>query len=166
MTIERMTKYYISILKTNMVEEANLDFRLKKWWNYLIGEIKHNDSMSEKYKKTCKYLNYVEYLLILISAITGWVSISAFGSLADTPVGVTSSPVGINIRSIIARIKKYKSIIKRKKKKHDKTVLLGKDKLNTIEVLICKSLIYSCISHDELVSVNNVLREYNEMKAR
>ena len=122
--------------------------------------------MSEKYKKTCKYLNYVEYLLILISTITGWVSISAFASLADTPVGVTSSPVGINIRSIIARIKKYKSIIKKKKKKHDKTVLLGKDKLNTIEVLICKSLIYSCISHDEFVSVNNVLREYNEMKAR
>ena len=32
-------------------------------------------------------------------------------------------------------IKKYKSIIKKKEKKHDKLVLLGKDKLNTIEVL-------------------------------
>ena len=150
-----------------MVEEANLDFRLKKWWtrNYLLGEIKCNDSMSEKYKKTCKYLNYVEHLLILISTITGYVSISAFASLADTPVGVTIAPVGIIIRSIIAGIKTYKSIIKKKKKKHDKTVLLGKDKLNTIEVLICKSLINSCISHDELVSVNNVLIEYNEIKS-
>ena len=50
------------------------------------------------------------------------------------------------------------SIIK-KKKKHDKTVLLGKDKLNTIEVLISKALINSYISHDEFVLVNNVLRE-------
>ena len=51
---------------------------------------------------------------------------------------------------------------KKKKKKPDKIVLLGKDKLNTIEVLISKALINSCISHDEFVSVNNVLR--NERK--
>ena len=43
-------------------------------------------------------------------------------------------------------------------------VLLGKDKLNTIEILISTALINSYISHDEFVSVNNVLREYNEMK--
>ena len=41
---------------------------------------------------------------------------------------------------------------------------LGKDKLNTIEVLIFKTLIDSYISRDEFVSVNNVLREYDEMK--
>ena len=43
-------------------------------------------------------------------------------------------------------------------------MLLGKDKLNTIEVLISKTLIDSYISHDEFVLVNDVLREYNEMK--
>ena len=43
-------------------------------------------------------------------------------------------------------------------------MLLGKDKSNTIEVLISKALIDSYISHGEFVSVNNVLREYNEMK--
>ena len=43
-------------------------------------------------------------------------------------------------------------------------MLLGKDKLNTIEVLISKALIDSYISHDEFVSVNNVLKEYIEMK--
>ena len=55
-------------------------------------------------------------------------------------------------------------MIKKKKKKHDKIVLLGKDKLNTIEVLISKSLIDLYISHEEIVSVNNVLREYNKIK--
>ena len=45
-------------------------------------------------------------------------------------------------------------------------MLLGKDKLNTIEVLITKALLDSCISYDKFVSVNNVLREYNEMKAK
>ena len=42
--------------------------------------------------------------------------------------------------------------------------MIGKDDLNNIEVLICKALINSCISHDEFVSVNNVLLEYNEIK--
>ena len=37
--------------------------------------------MPEKYKKTCKYLNYVEHLLILVSTITGCVSISSLVSL-------------------------------------------------------------------------------------
>ena len=53
---------------------------------------------------------------------------------------------------------------KKKKKKHNKIVLLGKDKLNTIEVLISRSLIDSYICHDEFVSVNNVLREYDGIK--
>ena len=43
-------------------------------------------------------------------------------------------------------------------------MLLGKDKLNTTEILISKLLNNSYISHDEFVLVNNVLREYYEMK--
>ena len=62
-----------------------------------------------------------------------------------------------------AGIKKYKSIIK-KKKKHYKTVLLAKSKLNSIEVLISKALIDLVISHDEFVLINSVLKEYNETK--
>ena len=43
-------------------------------------------------------------------------------------------------------------------------MLSGKDKLNKIEVLFSKTLINSDISHDEFVSVNNVLRGYTETK--
>ena len=43
-------------------------------------------------------------------------------------------------------------------------MLLGKDKLKAIKFLISKALIDSYISHDEFISVNNVLRENNEMK--
>ena len=102
--------------------------------------------MSEKYKKTYKYLNYVEKLLILVSSGTGCVSISAFASLFCVPVGITSSAVGLNICAIMAGIKKYKSIIK--KKKHDKMLVLEKNKSNTIDVPISKALIDSYISHD------------------
>ena len=115
------------------------------------------------HQKTCKYSNHVEHLLILASAVTGCIAISAFASLVAIHVGITSSVVEIKICAITSRIKKYKSIIK-KKKKHDKVVLLGKDKLNATEFLICKVLIHSYISHEQFVLVNNVLREYYEMK--
>ena len=72
--------------------------------------------MSEKYKKTCKYLSYVENVLILASTITGCVSISAFASLVYVPIGNTSSAVAISTCAITAGIKKYKSIIKKKKR--------------------------------------------------
>ena len=42
--------------------------------------------------------------------------------------------------------------------------MLGKVKLNTNEVLTSKSIVDSFISNDEFVSVNIVLREYNEIK--
>ena len=47
--------------------------------------------------KTCEYLNYVEHFLVLVSAITVCVSISAFSSLVFVPVGIPSSAVGINL---------------------------------------------------------------------
>ena len=102
---------------------------------------------------------HFEHLLILVSTVTSCVSISALASLVCVPAGIMSSAVGIKICAITAVIKKYKSIIKKRKKKHDKIVLLGKDQLDTIDILISKALIDSYIGHDEFVAVNNVLRE-------
>ena len=42
--------------------------------------------------------------------------------------------------------------------------MLAKSKLNSIEVLISKALIDSNISHDEFVLINNVLKEFYDMK--
>ena len=103
--------------------------------------------MSKKYKIVCTTVNYIEQFLILASKITGCVSISAFASLVGIPIGITSSTIGFKICVITAGIKRYKSINKKKKKKHDKIILLSKSKLNSLEVLISKALIDSNISH-------------------
>ena len=57
------------------------------------------------------------------------------------PIRITSSTIGLKICEITVAVKKYKPIVKKKKKKHDKIVLLAKSKLNKIEVLISKALI-------------------------
>ena len=56
-------------------------------------------------------------------------------------------------------INSYKTIIKKKNKKHDRIVLLAKSKLNKIELIIFKALIDSVISLDEFFLINNVLKE-------
>ena len=81
--------------------------------------------MSKKQKNVCRVLNYIEHLCIKIFKITGCVSISAFPSLVSIPIGIMSSAIGLKICVISTGNKKYKSIsmIKKKKKKHDKIVL-------------------------------------------
>ena len=71
-------------------------------------------------------LNFIEHIFILASAITGCLSISAFTSIVGIPLEITSSAIGSKICAITVGIKKYKSIIKKKKKKHNKIVLLAK----------------------------------------
>ena len=113
--------------------------------------------ISKKHKNLCITLIYFEHFLVLQSTITGCVSIST---------GITISAIGSKISAITTGIEKYKTIIKKKKKKHDKIVLLAKSKLSRIEVIVSKALINSVISHDELVSINNLLKQYDEMKEK
>ena len=51
--------------------------------------------------------------LILVSPVTGYVSISAFASLVSITIDIGNSVAELNICSITARIKNYKSIIKK-----------------------------------------------------
>ena len=85
--------------------------------------------------------------------VTGCVSIAIFASLVCVPVGITSSVIRRKICAITACIKKYKSIRKKKRKNHEKIVLLRKDRLNTIEVVNAKALI--------LERLRNILHKNN-----
>ena len=100
----------------------------------------------------------------ILNAINGCISISSFASLLDIAIGITSSAIGLKIYKIVAGIKTYKSIIKKKKNKYDEIIYLATSELNKTEFLIFKALIDSAISHDEFVLINNVPKEYNKVK--
>ena len=83
--------------------------KIKKiWWNKKLF-FRWNKTMIW-WVKSIERRNYLNYV--------------AFASLDAIPVGITSSAVGIKICAITAGMEKYKSIIKKKKKKLDKAVLL------------------------------------------
>ena len=84
--------------------------------NYFIEEIKQNDLMSKKHKKS---LHDFKNTLSTYTLKFLWpcdISISAFASLVGVPICIACSAVGPKICVITARIKKYQSIIKKKKK--------------------------------------------------
>ena len=58
--------------------------------------------------------NYVKHFLILAFAISGCVPIFPFASLGDIPVGITRFEVRLKVCVIIAAIKNYKSITKKR----------------------------------------------------
>ena len=53
--------------------------------------------MSKKQKNSCTTLNYIENFLILLSTITGCISISVFTSSIGIPIGITSSAIVLKI---------------------------------------------------------------------
>ena len=116
--------------------------------NHFIKDKKQNELISKKQKNICKILSYTERLLILVSTVTGSVSIYGFASFVGIPVGIASSVVMIKTCIISAGVKKYESIIKKMKQKHDKIVLLAK-----VEVSVSKTFIDPGSSYDEPVSL-------------
>ena len=102
---------------------------IDKTKSYSVEGIKQNELIS-------KILNYTKHLLILASTVTWSVSVTALASLVCIHVGIASFAIKIKITVTTAGVKKYKSIIKNKKRKHDKIVLLANTKLKIAEFLI------------------------------
>ena len=71
-------------------------------------------------------LNYIGHFLTLLFESNGCISIFGFASLGYILTGILSFTIGLNICAIIAGIKKYKLIIKKRKKKHDEITLPAK----------------------------------------
>ena len=61
---------------------------------------------------------------------------------------IVNSVVVLEISAMTAGFKKYKSIIKKKRKKNEKTVMLAKTKLNSLEILISRDFFDLFISPD------------------
>ena len=90
-----------------------------------------------KSTKRLVFLNYIKHFLILGSIITGCISISAFASFNDIPIGIMSSTMELKICAIAAGIKK--------KMKHHEIILFEKSKLKSRELLVSKPLIDSVL---------------------
>ena len=111
---------------------------------------------------TC--FDYIDKLLIVLSAASGGVSIISFTSIAGAPIGIASVSFTLIFSLTAGIVKKFSNITRNKKKKHDKNLLLAESKLNSIETLISQALIDMDIIHEEFITILKEKDKYERMK--
>ena len=151
-------KYYSleTIDKTVLSEKTK--FRLSKiiWIeNYFYQEINQRKSCSKKLNKYVTTFDYIDKILIILSAASSGVSIISFTSITGAPVAITSASLTLIFSVTTGIVKKLLNITRNEKKKHDKILILTKSKLNSIETLISQALTDLDISHEEFVTILN-----------
>ena len=153
------------INKINLSEQTK--FRLdeiSKIENYFIEEINQRRSCSKKLSTYVAAFDYIDKILIVLSATTGGVSICSFTSIVGAPVGIASASFTLIFSLTTGIVKKLLSITRNKKKKHNKILMLAKSKLNSIETLISQALIDMEISHEEFITILKEKDKYEKMK--
>ena len=154
-----------TIDKTNLTNQTK--FRLdeiSKIENYFIEEINQRKSCSKKLSKYVAVFDYIDKILIVLSATTGGVSICSFTSVVGAPVGIASASFTLIFSLTTGIIKKLLSITRNKKKKHDKILMLAKSKLDSIETLVSQALIDMEISHEEFNVIIREKQKYEKIK--
>ena len=137
---------------------------IKKIENCFIDEINQRKLYSKKLSKYFTAFDYIDKILIVLSATTGGVSIFPFTSVTGAPVGIASASFTLVFSLRTRIIKKLISTTRKKNKKHDQILMLAKSKLNSIKTLILQALIDMDTSHEELIAIFKEKDRYEKMK--
>ena len=132
--------------------------------NYFHQEINQRKLCSKKLSKYVTAFDYIDKVLIAVSATSGGVSITSFTSVVGAPVGIASASFTLIFSLTTGIVKKLLNITRNKKKKHDKILMLAKSKLNSIETLISQALTDMEISHEEFFTILKGKDKYEKMK--
>ena len=151
--------------KTNLTDQTK--YRLNettKIENYFNQEINQRKTCSKKLSKYVAAFDYIDKILIALSATSGGVSIISFTSAVGAPVGIASASFTLIFSLTTGIIKKLLSITRNKKKNHDKILTLAKSKLNSIETLLSQELTDMEISHEEFMAIFKEKDKYEKIK--
>ena len=117
------------INKTNLSEQTK--FRLSEIIgieNYFYQEINQRKSCSKKLSKYVAAFDYIDKVLIALSVTSSGTCIILSTSVVGASVGIASASFSLIFSLTTGINKKSLSITKDKKKKHDKIVILAKNK--------------------------------------
>ena len=151
--------------KKNLSEQTK--FRLSEIIgieNYFYQGINERKSYIRKLNKYITVFEYIDKILIFLSATSGGVSIISVISIVGVPVGIASASFTLIFSIAKGIIKLLLKTTRNKKKKHDNILMLAKSKLNSTEILVSKALNDMDISHEEFTIILNEKDKYDRMK--
>ena len=96
-----------------------------------------------------------------MSTSFGTLSIASYAFVVGTPAGIAGSSLTLIFTIGTGISKSLLKVTKKRKKKHNKIIVLAKNKLNTIDTLLSSALNDSKISHKEF---SNIITEANIYK--
>ena len=88
--------------------------------------------MSKRCSKYIASFDYFDKGLIVLSVTTGSISMVSFAIVIGAPVGITSVSFSLAFSILTGIVKKLLKTTRCKKKKHNKTVMLARSKLNSM----------------------------------
>ena len=88
--------------------------------------------MSKRLSKYIASFDYFYKTLIVLSATSGNLSIATFAIVIGTSVGITSASLSLTFTLSTGIVKRLLKTTRNKKKKHNKILMLARNKLNSI----------------------------------
>ena len=153
MTLKKMIKLLKEYLRMNNIIELTdvnkyrLD-EINKIKKYFNNEIKERKDIIKKLNKYLVSFDYLDKIFITLSASFGTLSIASYASVVGIPAGITGASLTLVFTIGIGISKSFLKLTKKRKKKHNKIIVLAKSKLNTIDTLLSRALNDSEISHE------------------
>ena len=150
--------------KTKLSDQTKFRlYEIKKIDNCFVSVINQQKEYSKKLKKYVTIFDYIDKILIVLSATTSGVSIISFSTIGKS-VGIVSASFTLVFSLTTGIIKKLLNMTINKKKKHDQLLMLAESKFNSIETLISQALIDLDINHEEFITILNEKGKYERMK--
>ena len=164
-TIELLKEYLRmnNIIELTNVNKYRLD-KINKIRDYFNNEIKERKDIIKKLNKYLVSFDYLDIIFIALSASFGTLSIASYASIVGTPAGIAGSFLTLIFTIGTGISKSLLKLTKKRKKKHNKIIVLAKNKLNMIDTLLSSVLNDSEISHEEFTSIINEANIYENIK--
>ena len=89
--------------------------------------------MSKSLSKYIASFEYFDKSLIVLSVATGSISIASFATVIGAPAGIMSASCSLAFSITTGFVKKLLKTTRNNTKKHNKTVILARSNLNSIE---------------------------------
>ena len=170
MTLKRPIKLLKEYLKmnniiklTDMANKYRLD-EINKIRDYFNNEIKERKDIIKKLNKYLVSFDYLDKIFIALSASFGTLNIASYASVVGTPTGIAGSSLTLIFTVGTGISKSLLNVTKKRKKKHNKIIVLAKNKLNMIDTLLSSALNDSEISHEEFTNIINEANIYENIK--
>ena len=155
---------YIEFIElTDTANKYRLD-EINKIRDYFNNEIKERKDIIKKLNKYLVSFDYLDKIFIALSASFGTLSIASYASVVGVPAGITGASLTLVFTVGTGISKSLLKLTKKRKKKHNKIILLAKNKLNTIDTLLSIALDDSEISHEEFTNIINKANIYENIK--